>query len=127
MALTARVAAQAALDTRVSPEAAIRGPIAAGILTSLSNPYWFIWWATIGLNFASLALRQGALGLASFYTGHILSDLAWYSLVAAAVSSGRRICPRGVYVALLVGCGLALVGLGGRFFFGALGGLSTLR
>ena len=115
MALTAKRAAAEALSAKADPKTAIRGPVLAGILTSVSNPYWTLWWATIGLNYAALALKSGMAGLASFYSGHILSDLTWYSLVAAAVASGRRICPAWLYQLMLVVCGLALVGLGAYF------------
>lgn len=120
MAATARKAADAAMTSKADPSSAIRGPVLTGILTSLSNPYWAIWWATIGLNFAALALKSGLAGLASFYTGHILADLAWYSVIAAAVASGRKICPRAVYVSLIAVCGIVLVGLGVYFFVGGL-------
>ncbi|MFH0952882.1 MAG: LysE family transporter [Verrucomicrobiota bacterium] len=119
MALTARKAADEALHPTADPRAAIRGPILTGILTSISNPYWTLWWATIGLNYAALALKSGTLGLASFYSGHILADLAWYSLISAAAASGRRICPRPVYIGLIVACGLMLVALG--IYFAAAG------
>lgn len=117
MAWTAEAAVRVALETRPDPRASVRGPMLAGILTSVSNPYWVLWWATIGLNLASVALSHGTPGLLSFYAGHILSDLAWYSLVAAAVASGRRLCPPRAYRILITLCGLALVGLGGVFFF----------
>ena len=120
MAVTARKVADAAMTSKADPASAIRGPVLTGILTSLSNPYWAIWWATIGLNFAALALKSGLAGLASFYTGHILADLAWYSVIAAAVASGRKICPRAVYVSLIAVCGIVLVGLGVYFFVGGL-------
>ena len=118
MAVTAGKAADSAMSSRANPASAIRGPVLTGILTSLSNPYWALWWATIGLNFAAIALKNGLAGLASFYTGHILADLAWYSLIAAAVASGRKICPRGVYVALITVCGIVLVALGIYFLVG---------
>lgn len=95
-----------------SVRGALRGPVLAGVLLSVSNPYWTLWWATIGLNFAGQALTRGPAGLACFYAGHILSDLAWYSLVAALVASGRRIVPRTVWRVMIVVCGVALVGLG---------------
>ena len=118
MAVTTGKAADSAMSSRADPASAIRGPVLTGILTSLSNPYWALWWATIGLNFAAIALKNGLAGLASFYTGHILADLAWYSLIAAAVASGRKICPRGVYVALITVCGIVLVALGIYFVVG---------
>ena len=116
MALTSGATADQALHARADSQAGIRGPVLTGILTSLSNPYWALWWATTGLYLVSLALKSGLPGLVSFYFGHILADLAWYSLVAAAVSSGRRLCPRPVYVGLIVLCGIVLVGLGIYFF-----------
>ena len=120
MAVTARKAADVAVASTADPRTAIRGPVLTGILTSVSNPYWAIWWATIGLNYAALALKSGLAGLSSFYTGHILADLVWYSIIAAAVASGRKICPRPVYAALIAICGVVLVGLGVYFFLGGL-------
>jgi threonine/homoserine/homoserine lactone efflux protein len=115
MMATAKTSAMETLHAQRDERAAVRGPILTGILTSVSNPYWILWWATIGLNYAGLALKRGAAGLGAFYSGHILADLLWYSLVALAVASGRRICPQRVYIAVFLLCGLALAGLGGYF------------
>ncbi|MBN1268320.1 MAG: LysE family transporter [Kiritimatiellae bacterium] len=115
MAVTARAATQQALSAEPDPKTAVRGPVWVGMLTSASNPYFLLWWATVGLNFAAIALKNGWAGLASFYTGHILSDLAWYTLVAVAVASGRRICPPRVYQAVIATCGVVLMGLGAYF------------
>jgi len=52
---------------------------------SVANPYWIIWWATIGLGYILYSWRFGFWGIASFFSGCILSDMAWYSLVAAAI------------------------------------------
>ncbi len=54
----------------------------SGILTSLSNPYLLIWWITIGLSYIVLSFKYGLKGIVVFYMGHILADLAWYSVVA---------------------------------------------
>ncbi len=87
-------------------------PILGGALVSISNPFWTLWWATIGLTYVLWAASAGVAGLASFYVGHILSDLAWYSLVAFGVASGRRIMTQGMYKGLIAACGLFLLGLG---------------
>ncbi|MQL53248.1 hypothetical protein GFC01_13470, partial [Desulfofundulus thermobenzoicus] len=92
-------------------------PVLAGILISLSNPYWSLWWATVGLGYIVLSLKQGVPGLASFFSGHILSDLAWYGLVAAAVAGGRRFLTPVLYRGILVACGFFLIFLGGSFIF----------
>lgn len=98
-----------------SPRSTIGGPVLAGILLSLSTPLWILWWATIGMGFVTQSLRHGLLGLAAFYVGHISADLVWYSLVAAMVAGGRRICPPNVYRALFSACG-AMLGMLGVLF-----------
>jgi threonine/homoserine/homoserine lactone efflux protein len=90
-------------------------PLVAGILVSLGNPFWSVWWATIGLTYLTVALKSGTAGVASFYTGHILADLLWYSLIAAAVAGGRRFLEQKVYQIVIAFCGIFLIGLGGYF------------
>ncbi|MEW6425029.1 MAG: LysE family transporter [Bacillota bacterium] len=92
-------------------------PVLAGIFISLSNPYWSLWWATVGLSYITFSLKQGSLGLASFFTGHILSDLVWYSLVSGMIAGGRRFLKPVLYQGILAVCGLFLLGLGGYFIF----------
>ena len=87
----------------------------SGVLGSASNPYWFIWWATIGVTYLLWSLKLGIAGVASFFAGHILSDLSWYALVAIIIATGRKAINNTVYSWLLVICGVALVGLGAYF------------
>jgi threonine/homoserine/homoserine lactone efflux protein len=90
-------------------------PLAAGVLMSLANPYWLIWWLTIGLGYVMFSAKYGLTGVALFYVGHILADFAWYSLVSGAVAQGRRFLSAGFYRGFLVACGCFLVGFGGYF------------
>jgi threonine/homoserine/homoserine lactone efflux protein len=90
-------------------------PILAGVLMSAANPYWLIWWLTIGLGYVLFAVTYGFLGVALFYLGHILADFAWYTLVSGAVSQGRRFISDGIYRGFLAGCGLFLCGFGCYF------------
>jgi threonine/homoserine/homoserine lactone efflux protein len=99
------------------------GPVFAGIVLSVSNPYWIIWWVTIGMSFVTQSLQHGLIGLACFYIGHILSDLAWYSFVSFSVSAGRRLCPPMVYRVLFITCGTILVALGAVFISKATGSI----
>lgn len=64
-------------------------PVIDGIVTSASNPYWSLWWATIGLGYLLIARAQGAAGVLAFFAGHVLADAAWYLFVGSAVSAGR--------------------------------------
>lgn len=97
------------------------GPVGAGVVTSLSNPYWFMWWATAGATFILLSLDQGPLGLAAFYGGHISSDLVWYSLIALAVVTGRRFLSDRFYRGFLFCCGLFLMFLAATFLYSGIG------
>lgn len=89
--------------------------VLSGVLVSISNPYWFIWWVTIGMTWLLWSLKLGIAGVASFFTGHILADLTWYALVAFIIATGRKIISDTAYHWLLLACGLALVALGGYF------------
>jgi threonine/homoserine/homoserine lactone efflux protein len=63
--------------------------VADGVITSISNPYWSFWWATIGLGYLVLSSGQGIAGVAFFFGGHILADAVWYLFVGMTVSAGR--------------------------------------
>ena len=81
----------------------------SGILLSLANPYWIIWWATIGLGYILYSWQYGLWGVAFFFAGHILADLAWYGAVAAAVTRGRHFLTDRLYRGLIAGCAAFLV------------------
>ena len=76
-------------------------PMISGILMSVANPYWIIWWATIGLGYILYSWRFGFWGIAFFFVGHILADLVWYSLIAAAVAGGRHFLTDRLYRSLI--------------------------
>jgi len=95
-------------------------PVVAGILTSLSNPYWTIWWASIGVGYIAISRRLGLWGLSSFFVGHILSDLSWYSFVALTLTLGRKMITDRLYRGVVAVCGLFLVGFGLYFGYSGL-------
>lgn len=92
-------------------------PVVAGAVISLANPYWSIWWATVGLTYLSLSLESGQIGLLSFFSGHIMADLSWYTLVAALVAGGRKFISPQLYELVIVGCGIFLLVLGAYFIY----------
>jgi threonine/homoserine/homoserine lactone efflux protein len=95
-------------------------PVLAGILTSLCNPYWAVWWATIGLGYIGLSMRLGPVGLGFFYLGHILSDLAWYGSISLTLALGRRLLNDRTYRGLVTACAVFLVGFGAYFGYAGL-------
>ena len=92
-------------------------PVWAGILMSLANPYWTIWWATIGLGYILYSRDLGLLGVAAFFLGHILADLTWYAMVSFTVAHGRRFMSDQIYRGVIGCCAVALLGFGLYFGF----------
>lgn len=83
--------------------------LTTGILLSLSNPYWTIWWATIGLGYLVTCRAQGLAGVAAFFIGHIAGDFTWYSAVSLLVSKGRHLLSDRVYRGLIGVCASFLI------------------
>lgn len=92
-------------------------PMISGILMSVANPYWIIWWATIGLGYILYSWRFGFWGIAFFFAGHILADLIWYSLIAAAVAGGRHFLTDRLYRSLIAVCAALLIVFAGYFAY----------
>lgn len=105
----------------VLPPASAGWLAVAGVAVSVGNPFWVAWWATIGTAYIVESLEYGAAGVASFYTAHIITDIAWLSLIAFVLAGGRRIMSRAIYRAVLGACGLFLLALGGWFLTSGIG------
>jgi len=95
-------------------------PVAAGMLGSISNPYWILWWLTVGLGYLLSAMHYGIPGVAAFFAGHISADLSWYSLISFTVSKGRKMLGDRGYRFLLFGCSAFLIFFGIWFIIMAL-------
>lgn len=88
-----------------------------GALLSLANPYWIIWWATIGLGYVLSSGKLGFPGVLAFFIGHILADLIWYAFVSLAIHKGRDILPDRVYRILIAVCAIFLSGYAGYLLY----------
>jgi len=83
-----------------------------GALMSTANPYWWLWWATIGTAHSGWAVQRGRVGGGVYFTGHILSDVLWYSAVSIALGAGRSLLSGGILRAIYVVCAVFLMGMG---------------
>jgi len=88
------------------------GPFFGGMLTSVANPYFWLWWATLGGALLAGALALGPGDAALYLAGHGTADMAWLLLVGAGVARGSSILPDRAYRMLLGVCGIALVAIG---------------
>ena len=95
----------------------------AGILMSLANPYWIIWWATIGLGYVLVSKELGFAGIAFFFAGHILGDLVWYSAISVAVGKGRKFFSNKIYRILVGTCAVFLALFAGWLIWDGVGKL----
>ena len=86
-----------------------KNPVVAGIVISLSNPYWSIWWATIGFGYVTFSLKSGYAGLVAFFLGHILADFIWYFFISIGVSKGRSFISNKMYKIVIAICAAALI------------------
>ncbi len=94
----------------LTPDEKISGnPVIAGILTSLANPYWTIWWATIGVGYVVIAMKFGMMGVLFFFIGHIAADLAWYSGISFLVTRGKKYISDRIYRGIILVCALVLI------------------
>ena len=92
--------------------------VTAGAVATLVNPYFFLWWATIGAALVLKASGWGWRGLVIFGIVHWLCDLGWYWLVTVLLARGRGagLLPRVLYFA----SGLLLTAFGAWFLYGAI-------
>jgi threonine/homoserine/homoserine lactone efflux protein len=90
-------------------------PFWAGIIMSLANPYWLIWWVTLGLGYVLFAYKYGLWGVVFFFIGHFLADLGWYSLVSMAVAQGKKFISDRLYHGFMIVCALFLMVFGCYF------------
>jgi threonine/homoserine/homoserine lactone efflux protein len=94
--------------------------IIKGILISLMNPYWYIWWITIGAAFIIKSVEFNIPGISSFYLGHISADFIWYLFIGFLINTGRKFFNQKIYNGILAACSLFLFYLGIRFIIEAL-------
>ena len=92
-----------------------KSPILAGIILSASNPYFLIWWATIGLKLATDAKEFGLLAFPLFALVHWLCDGGWLQALSWASFKGTRLMSRQSQNTILSGCAAAMFLFGVKF------------
>lgn len=86
--------------------------LVAGILTSGLNPYFLLWWATIGSLLVMKFWDFGVVGLVVFIVVHWLCDLVWLSLVSTVVYWRHSLWGLKFQEWLFIACSLLLIGFG---------------
>jgi len=98
-------------DPGLTENKGMGNPIFGGIMVSMSNPYWWVWWATIGFAFMiqfNISFKNWPK-LIAFFLGHEAGDLIWYLLVSTLAFFGIRHMNRKAYYGILMFCALFMV------------------
>ena len=90
-------------------------PILAGIILSAGNPYFLVWWATVGLALAGQAKGLGIWAFAAFAIVHWLCDLIWYQLLSWTSFKGTTLLKGRGQIIVLIVCAIAMGFFGIKF------------
>jgi threonine/homoserine/homoserine lactone efflux protein len=90
-------------------------PLLAGIVLTASNPYFLIWWATVGLALATDATKFGLYAFALFAIVHWFVDLIWVTALSFASFHGTTLLGPKSQAIILKICAAAML-LFGLFF-----------
>lgn len=119
--LAALPRAQASTDTVDG-----RHPFTTGVVLTVANPYFLLWWATVGLALATDAIQFGLHAFVLFALLHWLCDLVWLEILSQASYRGTEVLGDKLQKAVLLVCGLMLVFFGVMFLKDACLGLMSI-
>jgi threonine/homoserine/homoserine lactone efflux protein len=91
------------------PIQTVNNPYLAGLVTSAANPYFWIWWISIGSTMVIAGLQGGLTLAGSFMIGHWTADTTWYTFVSTGVSKGRIVFSDNAYRKIIALCGMFLI------------------
>ncbi len=91
--------------------------VGVGIVATISNPFWYAWWVTVGAGYLAMAKAINAAAIAAFFLGHISADFAWDALLSTVIGGGRRWMNDRLYQGLILFCGGFFLYLGGSFLW----------
>jgi threonine/homoserine/homoserine lactone efflux protein len=100
-----------------------RSPVLAGVLLSAGNPYFLIWWITVGAALIGRAGRFGGWGLLAFAGSHWMCDFVWSYLLSTLSFRGGRFFGARFQRAVFLASGVFLVFFGGKYIVDAAGAL----
>ena len=98
-----------------------QGPIVTGILLSALNPFFIVWWLTIGFKLISDAMLIWAFaGILIVFVLHIWMDFAWLGITAFLASKSKGIISNTNYKIIILGLSATLIYFGIVFLIDAM-------
>ena len=98
-----------------------QGPVVTGILLSALNPFFIVWWLTIGFKLISDAMLIWAFaGILIVFVLHIWMDFAWLGITAFLASKSKGIISNTNYKIIILGLSATLIYFGIVFLIDAM-------
>lgn len=94
-------------------------PFWTGIVVTGANPYFLLWWATVGLAIATAAAELGALAFILFIVLHWLCDLFWLEVLSQASYRGVALLGRHGQDAIVILSACMMAAFGAWFLYDA--------
>ena len=110
---------QGAKQARIDPANDNRSPLIAGIILSLANPYFLLWWVAIGSILIYRFLNFGILGFIAFIILHWSCDFFWCYFLSAVSFKGGQFFGERLQQVLFAVCGVSLLLFSAKFIFDA--------
>jgi len=92
-----------------------RGPFLTGIVVTGGNPYFLLWWPTVGLALCTKAISFGPAAFALFAFLHWICDLIWMEVLSITSFKGSKWLGPNRQKYILGVCGIALILFGVKF------------
>ncbi|MBS7628546.1 LysE family transporter, partial [Candidatus Bathyarchaeota archaeon] len=93
--------------------------IVSGVAATGANPYFFLWWATIGSALVAASRMFGFRGFILFALTHWLCDFFWYLLISRAVFKSSRFWGLKVQRMIFSVCAFTLMFFAAWFLYSA--------
>ena len=91
----------------------VSDPVFRGVIASVANPYFLLWWATVGGSFILKGSSfLGWLAPLVFLLSHWVFDIPWFAFTSYTVDRGRVFLGGKGFMVLLGICGGSLAVLG---------------
>jgi threonine/homoserine/homoserine lactone efflux protein len=91
--------------------------VIAGLTMTAINPYFFLWWATIGTALLASARSFGGGGVIAMGVTHWVCDFSWLYLLSFVVFKSRQLWTYNVHRVVFTVCAALLAGFGVWFIY----------
>lgn len=99
------------------------GAITSGIIMSAINPFFLLWWATVGSMLVMKFVEFGTIGIPVFIFTHWVCDLVWLSIVSLVIYRTKTLWGKSFQTGVFIVCSLLLLGFGGWYIVSGVQGI----